>query len=449
MTSSTCQPAVTSPATASSAQDLAFPVAHPRPARGWLNDPNGLCRVNGTWHVFFQFNPHSARHEHIHWGHLSSPDLVEWTEEPVALTPGPQGPDVAGCWSGVMGFDDGAPIAVYSGVQGIENASEVTLARGSADLREWSQERHVAAPMPEDEQVVAVRDPFLVTIDGRRWALQGAGLADGRAAILLYDAEELTDWTYHGVWLSSDRAPAALDADIWECPQLVWLEDSAVWVLVVSRWHRTDDGGHELDDTRALLLEVDLPDQPQDLPRPRILGESEVDTGSSFYAPQVLAEPDRALMIGWAREQREQQACDEAGWSGLLTWPRELQIRDGALVSSPAAECEGWRLGPAHHDDGAAVLLPDACDVVLPTTPEGTVPTVELRAAGDTDAEAGPPVYSGPASRIVIDHSIIEIFRADGPACTLRAYPAADQQWELRTGGARLSWWVLRRWSPA
>ncbi|WP_460690403.1 glycoside hydrolase family 32 protein [Nesterenkonia suensis] len=446
--------------------DPAFPVAHPRPAAGWLNDPNGLCRVDGVWHVFFQFNPYSAQHDRIHWGHLSSPNLVDWTEEPVALTPTVDGPDRAGCWSGVMGFeDDGTPVAVYSGVQGIENASEVTLARGSADLSEWSQERHVAAGLPEDERVIGVRDPFLVTIGGRRWALQGAGLADGQAAILLYDATDLDQWTYHGVWLSSGQAPDAVDADIWECPQLVRLADPGLWVLIVSRWHRTDDGGHELGDTQALLLEIEDADpadpDPADpgsdgasaaLPTLRIVGTSAVDEGPSFYAPQILAEPDRAVMIGWARDLRPQEVSDAAGWRGLLTWPRELTLRDGALVSHPAAECAGWRQGPAHRSDDGDVVLPDACDVVIEPPGSAAAPTsVTLRMLTNTPAgqERAETVFSGPASRIVIDRSIIEVCREDGPACTLRVEPAADQQWELSSDGAAVTWWALRPWSPA
>lgn len=457
------------PSPTASHPDPAFPVAHPRPARGWLNDPNGLCRVDGVWHVFFQHNPRSARHDRIHWGHLSSPDLVDWTEEPVALVPSTDGPDRDGCWSGVMGFDDdGAPVAVYSGVQGIENASEVTLARGSADLREWSAERHVAAGMPEGDRVIGVRDPFLVRIAGRRWALQGAGLADGQAAVLLYDAEDLDRWTYHGVWLSSGQAPAAVDADIWECPQLVRLTGTETWALVVSRWHRRPDGGHELGDTQALLLEIEdaAPADaaphgaPTTVPTPRIVGTSAVDDGPSFYAPQVLAEPDRALMIGWARERRAQELSDAAGWSGLLTWPRVLTLQDGALVSRPAPECEGWREGPAHRADDDVVVLPDACDVVVePHGSTGSPAVVTLRmptspltgseTGSDTGSETAETVYSGPASRIVIDRSIIEVYREDGPARTVRAEPAPGQQWQLIPQGAAVTWWALRPWSPA
>lgn len=94
----------------------AFPHLHVRPRWGWLNDPNGLCRVDGTYHVFFQHNPYEPVHGHLHWGHVSSPDLLRWTEHPLALVPQPGTPDAAGCWSGCVTDDDRTPTAVLTAV---------------------------------------------------------------------------------------------------------------------------------------------------------------------------------------------------------------------------------------------------------------------------------------------------------------------------------------------
>ena len=30
---------------------------HLAPRQGWLNDPNGLCQLHGTYHVFYQADP--------------------------------------------------------------------------------------------------------------------------------------------------------------------------------------------------------------------------------------------------------------------------------------------------------------------------------------------------------------------------------------------------------
>ncbi len=59
--------------------------------RGWNNDPNGLLYVNGTWHMYYQYNYDKSSNKtwtgwgNMSWGHATSTDLVHWTEQPVAI----------------------------------------------------------------------------------------------------------------------------------------------------------------------------------------------------------------------------------------------------------------------------------------------------------------------------------------------------------------------------
>lgn len=101
---------------------------------GWLNDPNGLTHRDGVYHLFYQYNPLAAAHHRIHWGHATSHDLVTWTDEPVALVPGAEGPDRDGCWSGVFVDDGGTPTLVYSG------------RHGDRELPAWRPDRPICAP---------------------------------------------------------------------------------------------------------------------------------------------------------------------------------------------------------------------------------------------------------------------------------------------------------------
>ena len=64
--------------------------AHFEPFVHWMNDPNGLCRFQGRYHMFYQFNPYGWGWDCMHWGHAVSHDLVHWTHLPVALEPQPE-----------------------------------------------------------------------------------------------------------------------------------------------------------------------------------------------------------------------------------------------------------------------------------------------------------------------------------------------------------------------
>jgi beta-fructofuranosidase len=461
--------------------DPAFPHFHPRPAQGWINDPNGISHINGRYHVFFQYNPESARHHKIAWGHVSSADLVRWEEHPVALRPQDGGPDEYGCWTGVVTDDGGVPTAAYSGVRGDGGHSQVVISRGSADLVSWNQDGHVAASMPSDPQVTAVRDPFIFRFNGKRYAMQGAGLASGHAALLLYTVEDLADWKYQGIWLTSENpvASAHTPAEIWECPQLVHVPasgaDDNAWVMMFSLWLSGDH--HEHANGVGHLIGSLTEDPATGLPvfSPEAGGQS--DLGRDFYAPQIVQLQDaagaaagepKALLWGWANEGpgrdgrrgRSQEEIDAAGWAGVLTHPRLLSVVDGSLAVSPAPEVDAYRGTQLASQAAGSVELPPYAEAVV--TARGGGPgalagdaVVELSLVGDSagaDGESAPQVVfsetlaAGEELRVFVDASLVEVYRSGSVATTLRAYPAPGERWVLRLPeGAAADVWQLEQ----
>lgn len=67
------------------------PQIHFTAKNGWINDPNGLVYLDGTYHMFYQYNPAESNWGNMHWGHATSKDLVHWTEEKTALFPDERG----------------------------------------------------------------------------------------------------------------------------------------------------------------------------------------------------------------------------------------------------------------------------------------------------------------------------------------------------------------------
>lgn len=423
--------------------DRGFPLLHPRPEAGWLNDPNGIMFVDGRWHVFFQYNPGSARHEDIHWGHVSSPDLLAWEEHPVALAPRPGTTDGFGCWSGVGVVDQGRPAVVYSGARDRHGFSEVVVVHGSADAQDWSGERIVAAGLPADERVTMVRDPFVFELGGRRWAIQGAGRSDVGGALLLYGVDDLDAWTEEGYLLTAE-APVVSElapCEGWECPQLVRVGDD--WVLLVSLW--LDGQPHR--GVAWVLGSMEL-DEATGRPAFSARRTGIIDEGSSFYAPQAVqsdgsdGQPERVLLWGWAQEiapdgvrGRTQADTDEQGWSGMLTFPRELVVSGDEVELIPARELTGLR---AEVVDAAE--LPDQAEVRL--TGAGTA-SLELEGS-DTQLIWRGELAEGDEVRILLDASIVEIHHTGHAARTFRAYPADGERYAVRHGaGVRADAWSL------
>ncbi|MHA4816139.1 glycoside hydrolase family 32 protein [Streptomyces aculeolatus] len=452
------------------------PRHHVRPPANWANDPNGPFRWRGRYHLFYQHNPYALTHTDMHWGHASSPDLARWTRHPIALTPTPGGPDEAGCWSGCVIDDAGVPTAVYTGIDHHHTGlGTICLARAAdpddESLDRWKPlpEPVVAAP-PDGLETTMFRDPFVFSHTGRRWALVGAGHADGTPSVLLYDCEDLTSWRFAGILLDG-RHPVAADAFGdkavgWECPQL-FETARGDRVLAVALW----DGDPRTTGYLAGSLE---PDDAGGLTfAPRTGGR--LDHGRDFYAPAVLQDhaTGRALLWGWSWESRTPQEIERAGWAGVLTSPRVVDLHpDGTLHTAPAQELELLRAAAPFVTAPVPTPLPDAYDLRI--TARTRITASLLRAASGagltlcldpaagtvtldrsgwprerSDGAAPLVLPAGPLGaselevRVLVDGSLLEVFAGDRAVATERFYRRPDDVSELTVtddtvGGADL-----------
>ncbi|MFD0006335.1 glycoside hydrolase family 32 protein [Streptomyces sp. NPDC127178] len=446
--------------------DPSAPRFRVRPPANWINDPNGPFRWRGRHHLFYQHNPAAPVHSNVHWGHVSSADLVRWEHHPIALTPTSGGPDEAGCWSGCVVDDDGTPTAVYTGVDRHHTGlGSICLARAvvpeDETLTDWKPlPTPVVTGPPAGLDVVMFRDPFVFRSGGRRWALVGAGHADGTPSVLLYDCDDLADWRFAGVFLDGND-PVAADAFGdgavgWECPQL-YSTAGGDWVLVLSLWD-----GHPC--TTGYLTGRLEPYGEAELRFAARTG-GRLDHGRDFYAPAVLQEPDRALMWGWSWEAREQGAVDRVGWAGVLTAPRVVDVHpDGTLRVVPAPELELLRATePFATSADRRTALPEAYDLTVTASGRTTVSLLrsasgaELTVVVDPDdgtatldrgdwprtghEGSGPIVVRAPAGevRILVDGSLFELFVGDRATVTERVYRRPDDVAELVVTGASIA----------
>src|SRR5580704_5860105 len=128
-------PLLASVAPGNLAVDPRRPQFHLLPAANWMNDPNGPIFWNGSYHMFYQYNPNGAFWGDMHWGHAISPDMIHWRHLPVALAPTPGGPDADGVFSGTAAIRDGVVCMLYTGVVSAPQ-SEATIRDGAQSLRE-------------------------------------------------------------------------------------------------------------------------------------------------------------------------------------------------------------------------------------------------------------------------------------------------------------------------
>jgi len=435
------------------------PRYHFTPPANWLNDPNGLIQHDGTYHLFYQYNPAGPYHGSIHWGHATSEDLLHWEDRSVALRPDPDGPDADGCWSGCAVDADGVPTMVYTGGNGGDQLP--CLAESTDDgLEEWRKhpDNPVIESVPEeldilsnDEWNAEFRDHDVWHEDGQWYQLVGSGIEDRGGTAILYTSADLVEWEYVGPILIGDIHD---DGGMWECPELLRFEDYDI--LQVSNY----------DDVVYYSGWFD----GADFERHR---DGVADHGNYYAAQTMQAEDGRHISWGWIREDRDQAAQLAAGWSGAMSLPRELSVDDhGALQVKPAVEVsalrEGHRTTTAETLKPGDELFPDvsgdsleiqatvsltdatAFELDVLATPDGEQHTtvrytddgavvVDRRASSDSEAVTTEvqrinerPGEGALDLRLFVDRSVLELY-VDGRTClSSRVYPSREDATSVR-----------------
>ncbi|MCC7077586.1 MAG: glycoside hydrolase family 32 protein [Acidimicrobiia bacterium] len=427
------------------------PVVHLTPPVGWLNDPNGLCRHDGTYHAFYQHNPAADVWGPMHWRHATSRDLHTWQDDGIALAPDEHGAIFSGsavCDSGgTAGFGTGAMLALFTHAGG--QGQVQSLASSTDGLRTWAKYdgNPVLVPASGEKDF---RDPKVF-----RWGSpSGQGhwvmvLAVG-TRVEIYRSDDLRSWE-----LTSSFGPDLSGIGVWECPDLFEVRvDGAgdtCWFLTLSG---TNAGAHGHGGTLAISGTFDgVAFEPHDPAAPPPL----VDHGPDFYAAQTFAglPRGRTVWTAWLSSWHYALSVPSGGWRGALGIPRELDAvstRDGyRLRQRPTAELTSLRgrcvlrhegplarvslrpdddtfaydvaveLGPGQDVGGAVLEIGDEQAAVVTLTLTAGVVVVERRSPpGRFVADSFEQTYAAALDpeepgvvRIVIDSTSLEVF-ADG-----------------------------------
>lgn len=324
-----------------SRNDRWYPSFHIAAPAGWINDPNGVCFFKGRYHVFFQHHPYSTAWGPMHWGHVSSADMVTWRRESIAFAPSIEA-DRDGVFSGsAVASPDGQTLYAYytghrwtNGANEDEGNDQVQCMATSTDGISFDK-RGVIVKGPAE--LPHFRDPKVWQIGGMWYMVFGACSTQGRGQVWLYTSTNMEDWEFDSI-LFEDPDPKAY---MLECPDFFQLGDR--WVLVYCPMGPEVSGYANRNGHNAgYVVGTWAPGEPFVQTKEYALA----DWGHNFYAPQSFEAPDgRRIQYGWMGSFEQPVASQVAdGWSGQLTIARELGLGDGdQLTSWPIAEVEQLR----------------------------------------------------------------------------------------------------------
>ena len=201
-----------------------------------------------------------------------------------------------------------------------------------------------------------------------------------------------------------------------------------------------------------------------------------LDFGFDSYAAECAANPNdksKATLVAWMGLPDASYPTDEEEWSGCLTLPRELRVRNNRLIQQPLDELRALR--GKKIDLESTDILPRVCEIELIS--RGGDLTMKLFAA--PDGTGGMAIsYDDSAKeitidrsglrrrfntgqgeqrirplpkglfhlRIFIDRSSVEIFVNDGDAVfSSRIFPTGGEDRLYIEGDASIHLWELNR----
>lgn len=176
--------------------DYLRPRYHFMPNTSWANEAYGFTYFDSIYHLFFQKNPNAPMLNFMHWGHMSSPDLVHWKEEQIPLRP-QQGFSSKGVWSGTTFFDSNdTPVIAYTGVNGSWAGMGLAYPQDSS-LITWEADSNnpIVERAPSSIPNMDFRDPYIFSDNGSYYMVVGSGKANNQGGILMsYKSSDLESW---------------------------------------------------------------------------------------------------------------------------------------------------------------------------------------------------------------------------------------------------------------
>lgn len=309
---------------------------------GWVNEPNGFSVFQDEIHLMCQYHPYSTQWGPMHWAHFKSKDFIKWEQMPACLAPD-QEYDSFGCFSGSAIEFEGKHVLVYTGVvvgkdeegKHFERQTQCIAVGDGVDYEKSDVNPIIGTDMlPEGASKVDFRDPKIWKDGNIFYVIVGSRNEDGSGQLLLYSSDNLKQWKYCGVVDKCENRYGKM----WECPDMFQLEGKCVILTSPQDMYAEGLEFHNGNGTLCLIGEYDKE-------QVKFIRESvsAVDYGLDFYATQTLETKDgRRVMIAWMQSWDNYLTPGEFRWSGLMSIPREIHVKNSRLYQLPVKELENY-----------------------------------------------------------------------------------------------------------
>ena len=310
------------------------PQFHGMPSGGWTNECHGMIYSGGKYHLFFQKNANGPYMARLHWGHISSENLYDWQEEPIAIGPG-ESYDIKGCWSGCLYEDGGHTNIAYTAV---DNAKAVIAHAVPLDdsLTEWEKKGVIINGRPSglsDD----FRDPFFFKANGNNYIIVGTS-KNNVGACTLHKYENGT-WTNDGT-IFFQGGNVSQHGRFWEMPTVTPMEDGK-WLFTCTPLN-TGVGVRTLCWTGTISADGKFIPDGNGVQYLEMGGISR--DGYGLLSPTIYRKDGKTILLGIVPDKLPTQNNVQMGWAHNYSLPREISLDStGKLTQKPYSGLSAMR----------------------------------------------------------------------------------------------------------
>ncbi|KAJ8727853.1 hypothetical protein PYW08_016238 [Mythimna loreyi] len=432
---------------------------HVSPPVGWMNDPNGFSYFKGAFHLFYQFYPYNTSTGNIHWGHVISPDLVQWTQMPIALLPGDEQ-----VFSGSAIEKDGTLVLMYTADKTLKfnetatyhNESQYLAFSNDGVVFNKYKNNPVISFSPSNSP--DFRDPKVWKYGNYYYVVLGSKTANNMGRVLLYRSQDLGYWEYLN---DIEQTSSQYLGSMWECPD--FFELSGRFVLLMSPQGMEPDGDryHNQFQTGYLIGSFDYTTGKFT----ESVAFQEIDYGHDFYATQTMEKDGKRYLVAWMGSWDAKFPERADGWAGSMTIIRELSLQGNRILMKPVDAITNLRDGAAFNSslaqNGVITTLNKTGEifvtfnlsqdlslefqgvkdnqsvVTLGWTASTNKVSLDRYKVNGTDIRQGVwEPTTNKSFRIFLDASSIEVFCGEGEVVfSSRVYPTGD--WQVKNTAAQ------------
>ncbi|MCM1521809.1 MAG: GH32 C-terminal domain-containing protein [Muribaculaceae bacterium] len=374
------------------------PAFHHTPLYGWMNDPNGMFYKDGTWHLYYQWNPYGSKWQNMTWGHSSSNDLVHWDHHQAAIEPNGLGTVFSGSSAidheNSAGFGEDAVVTLYT-----------SAAESQIQSLAWSNDNGNTFNIYPGNPILTLeseaRDPNMFwNPTTKEWTLVLAHALDRE--MLIFTSPDMKEWTLQSAFGKGLGAQEG----VWECPDLFELTvdgtDKTKWVLLCNINPGGPFGGSGI---QYFVGDFDGKTFKADTDASGKVATKWLDYGKDNYAVVSWSDApeSRRTLMGWMSNWQYAAEVPTHQFRSANTLPREISLftaPDGQIYAAtvPSPEIDALRGQLTINKESVSVAgkgknfaLPTAnsgiCEILLDIEP-GKAETVSVTLSNDKDERA-------------------------------------------------------------